>query len=70
MNFYDRTAGKSNSSKSEKATKCIKMKRYVGIHSSEMTSSPKRKRMRDGPIFQQVSPSTAIPTLSDCYNGL
>ena len=54
----------------EKATKWIKMKRCVGIHSSEMTSSPKRKRMGDRPIFQQVSPSTAIPTLSDCYKGL
>ena len=63
MDFYDATAGK-------KATKWIKMKQCVGIHSSEMTSSPKRKRMGDRPIFQQVSPSTAIPTLSDCYKGL
>ena len=46
------------------------MKQCVGIHSSEMSSSPKRKRMGDRPIFQQVSPSTAISTLSDCYNGL
>ena len=54
----------------EKATKWIKMKRYVGMHSSEMISSPKRKRMEDRPIFQLVSPSTAIPTLNDCYKGL
>ena len=32
---------KPNSIKSEKATKLIKMKRCVGIHLSEMTSSPK-----------------------------
>ena len=38
MDFDDATA-------TEKATKWIKMKRCVGIHSSEMTSSPKRKRM-------------------------
>ena len=42
----------------EKATKWNKMKRCVGIHSSEMTSS-----------LKPVSPSTAIPTLSDCYKG-
>ena len=65
--LYDSTAGKS---KSEKVTKWIKMKRCVGIHSNVMTSSPIRKRTGDGPIFQQVSPNTAIPTLNDCYNGL
>ena len=66
MDFYDATAGKV----AEKATKYIKMKQCVGTHSSEMTGSPKRKHMGDRPIFQQVSPSTAIPTLNDCYKGL
>ena len=41
MDFYDTTAGKSNSSKSEKVTKWIIMKRCVGINSNEKTSSPK-----------------------------
>ena len=66
MEFYDATAGKMNSITSEKATKWIKMKRCVGIRSSEMTTTPKRKRMGDGPIFQQVSSSTAVPMLTDC----
>ena len=69
MEIYDATAGKMNSITSEKATKWIKMKqRDVGIRSSEMTTTPKRKRMGDldGPIFQQVSPSTAVLMLNDC----
>ena len=73
MEFYDATAGKMNSITSEKATKWIKMKRCVGVRSSEMTTTPKRKRMGDGPIFQQVSPifqqvspSTAVLMLNDC----
>ena len=66
MEIYDATAGKMNSVTSEKATKWIKMKQCVGIRSSEMTTTPMRKRMGDGPIFQQVSPSTAILILNDC----
>ena len=41
MDFYNATAEKVNSIKSEKATKWIKMEQCVGIHSSEMTSIPK-----------------------------
>ena len=70
MEIYDATAGKMNSITSEKATKWIKMKQCVGIRSSEMTTTPMRKRMGDRPIFQQVSPSTAVLMLNDCYNGL